>query len=282
MEIWSSLDDLRVGLRPLRAQALAFVPTMGNLHPGHLSLIRQAQAAAPSVVVSIFVNPLQFGPNEDFERYPRTFEQDCAQLEALGVQGIFAPSTEMLYPAGMDAHTQVRVPALGEDLCGVTRPRFFAGVTTVVNILFNLVRPDIAVFGEKDWQQLVILRKMTADLHLPIRIDSGPTVRETDGLALSSRNQYLSPTDRAKAPGLFRQLQATAQGLEQGERDFEHLAQQGAQALSEQGFQVDYFALRDAETLGTPSLKRPIRVLAAAWLGQTRLIDNIGVGILHA
>jgi len=280
MNIWSSLTSLRQGLAPLRARPIALVPTMGNLHQGHLALVRQAQTHAPNgVVVSIFVNPLQFGPQEDFARYPRTFDQDCTQLRALNVQGVFAPSAELLYPQGLEAHSKVIVPQLGEQLCGAFRPQLFTGVTTVVNMLFHLVQPEVAVFGEKDWQQLVIVRKMVADLAMPVRIEGGSTVREADGLAMSSRNQYLSAEQRALAPLLYEQLQRIAQGVRTQPQQANRLCQQASDTLHAAGFKVDYCTVRQADTLTHPVDNRttPLRVLAAAWLGQTRLIDNLAV-----
>ncbi|MBK1647436.1 pantoate--beta-alanine ligase [Rhabdochromatium marinum] len=270
-------------IAPLRAQRaewqraglrVALVPTMGALHAGHLSLIDQAQDCCDRVVVSLFVNPLQFGPNEDFDRYPRTFDQDCQQLEARAVHGLFAPSEQAIYPDGREGHTRVHVPGLSEMLCGCSRPGFFEGVATVVTKLFNIVQPDVAVFGAKDFQQLVVIRRLVKDLNLPIEILAGPTVREADGLAMSSRNAYLSTEQRALAPQLQQQLQAAAQAVQQGASLAAVEAEAEAQ-LSTAGLRPDYVRVRRAADLAAP---RPddesLVILAAAYLGSTRLIDN--------
>ena len=259
-------------------ESVALVPTMGNLHAGHLSLVALARAHAGRVVASVFVNPTQFGPAEDYHSYPRTLRADRHGLKRAGVDALFAPEVSGMYPRGEAAATLVSVPGLPQDLCGRFRPTHFDGVTSVVCRLFNIVAPDVAVFGEKDYQQLVILRQMTADLHLPVRILGAPTVREADGVAMSSRNQYLTPGERARAPELYRALLAGAERLRQGERNFRAIAAQGLSRLRRAGFRPDYFTVREDETLSVPgSRTRRFRLLAAARLGRARLIDNVAV-----
>ena len=264
------------------SQRVALVPTMGNLHEGHFSLVKLAQAHADKVVVSIFVNPLQFGPNEDFDRYPRTLAADVEALTALGVDVVFAPSVEEVYPEGANSATSsegflVMPPAsLTESLCGLSRPGHFAGVATIVLKLFNMIQPQLAVFGEKDFQQLAVLKAMVRGLNLPIQILSAPTCRAVDGLALSSRNQYLSREQRQQAVTIYQVLQSIQQGLVSGFSS-ECLIEQAEAELRSSGFdRVDYVAIRDPMSL------RPVMhlseqgavVLIAAWLGNTRLIDN--------
>jgi pantoate--beta-alanine ligase len=251
---------------------------MGNLHAGHLALMRLAHRRADRVVATIFVNPTQFGPGEDFHSYPRTLHADQCELRAAGVDALFAPEVEEIYPRGAEYGTTVQVPDLSLDLCGRFRPVHFAGVTSVVCRLFNIVSPQIAVFGEKDYQQLVILRQMTADLHLPLRIVGAATVRESDGLAMSSRNQYLSPAERKIAPGLYQSLRAGRARMLGGQRNYRAMAAQGRQRLIKMGFRPDYFEIRNAADLSMPGPKsRELRILAAAWLGRARLIDNVAV-----
>jgi pantoate--beta-alanine ligase len=281
MEIVATVAELRRAVADFRRRGLrvGFVPTLGNLHEGHLSLIDLARArGSGAVVVSIFVNPLQFGPQEDFASYPRTFEEDCAALEGRGVEVLFAPPLEVMYPGDQSAATRVEVPGLSTILCGHFRPIHFRGVTTVVSRLFNMVQPDLAVFGEKDYQQLVIIRKMTADMAFPIEIVAAPTVREPDGLAMSSRNRYLSPAERRIAPELQRTLAAAAEAVAAGLRPLAAIEVDATARLEEAGFRVDYVAVRDAGTLAEPGPDSGRRiVLAAAWLGRTRLIDNVRV-----
>ncbi len=279
MNIIHTHADLRQHLASLRTQGIALVPTMGNLHEGHLTLVRTAQQYAKQVVVSIFVNPLQFGVGEDYERYPRTLEADCEQLKALGVQTVFAPTVQDLYPNGEESSTTVQVPKLGELLCGRSRPTHFVGVTTIVCKLFNLVQPDHAVFGCKDYQQLTIIKQMVADLFLPVTVLGVPIVREADGLALSSRNQYLTAEQRASAPQLYQSLQAVAERIQQGERSVASLEQFAHDRLKQQGFVPDYVNICDPINLTPAELARSNRavILAAAKLGQTRLIDNLMV-----
>jgi pantoate--beta-alanine ligase len=259
-------------------QSIALVPTMGNLHAGHLSLIALARERAERTVVSVFVNPIQFGPNEDYRSYPRTLGADTRALRRADADLLFAPDVSVMYPGGEEAATLVSVPALSQDLCGRFRPTHFDGVTSVVCRLFNLIAPDLAVFGEKDYQQLVIVRRMTADLHLPIHILAAPTLRESDGVAMSSRNQYLTARERDVAPALHNALCAAASRLGDGARDYGAIEAQGRRRLRQAGFRPDYFAVREDETLAVPDAKtRRLRVLAAAWLGRARLIDNVAV-----
>ncbi|MBK1695002.1 pantoate--beta-alanine ligase [Chromatium weissei] len=258
-------------------ERIALVPTMGNLHRGHLALVQAAQQQAQRVVVSIFVNPLQFGANEDLDAYPRTFEQDQQQLAALGCDVLFAPPVFEVYPHGQTAQTRVEVPELSDILCGASRPGHFVGVATVVCKLFNMVQPNVALFGEKDFQQLLVIRRMVADLNLPIDIIGLPTVREADGLALSSRNGYLSTEDRGRASGLYQTLCSVSRALQAGTPAAE-LEQLAIPALRLAGFQPDYVAVRSAATLAPvmPS-DTELVILAAAYLGHTRLIDNLRV-----
>lgn len=257
---------------------IVLVPTMGNLHRGHLSLVRRARASGDYVVASIFVNPFQFGENEDFDSYPRTLGPDLRQLEALHCDLVFIPKLKEIYPRGPEQVTRVEVPELSSILCGQQRPGFFRGVATVVNILFNLVRPHAAVFGEKDYQQLLVIRRMVEDLRMGIEILSVETVREPDGLAMSSRNNYLTPAEREQAPKLYQALDEARDRLRGGEGDFNTVETRGNQALRAAGFKPDYFAVRRALDLGAPRPDHePLRVLAAAWLGKARLIDNVAV-----
>lgn len=279
MEIVTTVDMLRARVQFWRRgnQRIAFVPTMGNLHAGHLRLVERARELAERVVVSGFVNPLQFGPDEDLDRYPRTLEADRKSLDNLGVDLFFVPGVEEMYPRGLELATRVQVPALGERLCGAFRPGHFDGVATVVAKLFNMVQPHTALFGRKDYQQLAIIRRMVADLDWPIDIEAVDTVREPDGLALSSRNQYLGEAERQLAPRLFQTLQQLAGRIRAGERDYAVLGREGMEALSAAGFRPDYVEVLDADSLEAPAEGRPLVVLAAAWLGQTRLIDNLSV-----
>jgi pantoate--beta-alanine ligase len=258
------------------AKRVALVPTMGALHAGHLSLVREARNRAGRVLVSIFVNPKQFAPNEDFRTYPRNEAADLAKLGDNGADAVFAPTVDEMYPHGFATSVAVAGPAL--DLEATTRPQFFGGVATVVARLFVAATPDVALFGEKDYQQLLVIKRLVADLAFPIEIVGYPTVREPDGLALSSRNAYLSPADRARAPRLYSALQDASTAIRSG------VAGQVATAIAEeeltkQGFLVDYVKVRNAETLARVADPRaePMRLLAAAWLGKTRLIDNIQV-----
>lgn len=272
MEVIGTIEALRQRLA--RESAIAFVPTMGNLHAGHLQLIEIARQRASCVVVSIFVNPLQFGANEDLASYPRTLEQDCANLEAAGADVVFTPSVSEMYPVAQ--HVLVEPSSVASELCGAARPGHFRGVTTVVLKLLNMVQPQVAVFGKKDFQQLFILRDMVQQLNLPIEILAGETVRETDGLAMSSRNGYLKPAERMEAPRLYRALLQVVQAAKSGRRDFDAIEAQTAQYLTQLGWIVDYISVRSATTLLPPQPDEQILVaLGAARLGKTRLIDNI-------
>lgn len=258
-------------------QKLAFVPTMGNLHEGHLRLVEQAKTCGDKVLVSIFVNPMQFPPGTDFETYPRTLKQDAKQLEALGVDVLFAPNVEDIYPQDLERTTKVTVPELSNILCGEYRPGHFMGVTTIVAKLFNIIQPDVAVFGQKDYQQLVIIKKMVADLGYPVDIQSGATVREKDGLAMSSRNQYLTEHERKTAPLLYQTLLSAKELISSG-ASFAEIESQAKEALANAGFKPDYVSVRHAHTLAPASdINDPLVILAAAWLGKARLIDNLTV-----
>ena len=253
----------------------AFVPTMGKLHAGHVSLIELAKRHGQPVVASIFVNPLQFGAGEDFERYPRTLESDCDTLAAAGCELVFAPEVAEMYPVAQTFTVQPP-ESLANDLCGAFRPGHFAGVATVVLKLFNLVQPHVAVFGKKDFQQLFVIRALVEQFNLPINIVAGDTLREPDGVAMSSRNVYLGASERIQAALLQRELAAVAAAVKAGERDFEALAATAARHLKMAGWRVDYVALRDAATLQAPTpASTRLVVLGAAWLGNTRLIDNL-------
>jgi len=280
MQIETTRAGARNALAHYRAtgQRIALIPTMGNLHAGHLSLVEYGRQHAERVLVSIFVNPLQFAPNEDFDRYPRTLEADCALLAELGTDLVFAPSTEELYPYGRDHTTQVQVPVLSDLLCGAARPGHFNGVSSLVARLFNLIQPDLAVFGKKDYQQWRLLERMTQELLMPIEIIGLPTHRDSDGLAMSSRNAYLTPAERQTAPQLYKSLQHMQQQVLAGERDFAALTEQCMNQLTQQGWRPDYIEIRRKVDL-TPAqandLTIDLVILAVAWLGKTRLIDNL-------
>lgn len=270
--------DLRRLIRSWRnaGERVAFVPTMGNLHAGHGSLVSAARERAARVVVSVFVNPLQFGPNEDFAAYPRTPDEDRKLLESLDVDVLFMPTVEEIYPRGQQTTARVHVPELEDILCGAFRPGHFMGVATVVTKLLNLVQPDVALFGEKDFQQLMIIRRAAEDLCMPVEILGLPTTREADGLAMSSRNRYLTPEQRALAPHIFAALERAREALEEGRSDFDAIEKEGMRALAAAGFRPDYFAVRDAETLAVPAPdSRNLVVLTAARIGRARLIDNV-------
>lgn len=275
-----SLKELRTILRGYRQQdkTIALVPTMGNLHEGHVSLVRKAAEAADIVVTSIFVNPMQFGANEDLDTYPRTLVKDQNKLYDAGNTLVFAPSAEEVYPDGLSRHTQVMVPEVSDGHCGASRPGHFEGVATVVAVLFNMIQPDYAVFGEKDCQQLAVIRKMVRDLLMPVEVIGAPTVRESDGLAKSSRNGYLSDEEREIAPVVYQTLEAAAAEITNGRDDFQVLAQEAGNRLREAGLRLDYFNIANSHTL-KPATKedRDVTLLVAAFLGTTRLIDNASV-----
>jgi len=259
---------------------IALVPTMGSLHPGHLSLVDLAREHAERVIVSIFVNPTQFGEGEDFDEYPRTLERDKLHLKKTAADMIFAPDVDTLYPFGLEKATTVSVPGLTENFCGANRPGHFDGVTTVVARLFSMVQPDVAIFGQKDYQQQLVIRRMAEDLSLPIGIITAETIRDDDGLALSSRNSYLTDDERAAAPELYATLSSVGHELQSGRRNFEELESIASQRLTDAGFEVDYFAIRRALDLEIPDRDcDDLVVLAAAEIGSARLIDNIVVTI---
>lgn len=274
----SALKEHLAALRT-RSVAVSFVPTMGNLHAGHLALMQQARQSAEVVVASIFVNPMQFAENEDLATYPRTMDADLAALREAGVDMVFTPNVEDIYPGGSALHTAIHVPGLGDSLCGRDRPGHFDGVCTVVCKLFQIVEPDIAVFGEKDLQQLLIIKQMVRDLGLPVEVQHGPTQRAEDGLALSSRNQYLSDAERALAPLLWQTLQDCAQALKTPAiSEAERVLTPARDALQRAGFAVDYLELRTLSALDLiHQVTEDCAVFVAARLGRTRLIDNIQI-----
>ncbi|EFF14959.1 pantoate--beta-alanine ligase [Escherichia coli] len=277
MLIIETLPLLRQQIRRLRMEGkrVALVPTMGNLHDGHMKLVDEAKARADVVVVSIFVNPMQFDRPEDLVRYPRTLQEDCEKLNKRKVDLVFAPSVKEIYPNGTETHTYVDVPGLSTMLEGASRPGHFRGVSTIVSKLFNLIQPDIACFGEKDFQQLALIRKMVADMGFDIEIVGVPIMRAKDGLALSSRNGYLTAEQRKIAPGLYKVLSSIADKLQAGERDLDEIITIAGQELNEKGFRADDIQIRDADTLleVSENSKRAV-ILVAAWLGDARLIDN--------
>ena len=278
MKTINTIDALRQTISTWRnnGERIAFVPTMGNLHDGHLALIDAAKKQADRTVASIFVNPLQFGEGEDFETYPRTLDEDSSQLASRGVDLLFAPPVEVMYPQAHQLQTRVEVPDVSHILDGEFRPGFFVGVATVVCKLFNMVQPDLAVFGEKDYQQLHIIKRMVEDLQMPIEIMASPTVREPDGLAMSSRNNYLDAQQRQSAPLIHRALQQVADAIKRGEANYTQLESEAAATLEHAGFVVDYFTVRNANTLNPAKAgESNLVILTAARLGQTRLIDNI-------
>jgi pantoate--beta-alanine ligase len=259
---------------------IALVPTMGNLHAGHVSLVELAREHAEKVVVSIFVNPSQFGEDEDFDEYPRTLERDTRRLKKPAADLIFAPNFETMYPFGLEDATSVSVPRITENFCGASRPGHFDGVTSVVARLFGLVQPDTAIFGQKDYQQQLVIRHMSLDLNLPVKIITGETIREKDGLAMSSRNQYLDDDERANASVLYQVLSGVAEELQSGRQNYEELESESIKALSDAGFSVEYFSIRRAQNLQIPDRDcDELVVLVAAKLGNARLIDNIVVTI---
>ena len=278
MQTVSTIADVRAQVARWHEAKLrvVFVPTMGNLHAGHRSLIEAAHQHGDRFVASIFVNPMQFGPNEDFAHYPRTPTQDSQMLEDAGCDLMFMPEVGEIYPNGADQATRVEVPGISDILCGEFRPGHFEGVATVVAKLFHIVDPDVAIFGEKDFQQLTVIRRMVAVLCLRVTIVGAPTVRESDGLAMSSRNQYLSDEERRRAPAIYRQLAQAVAALRSGSRDFAAIEGSGRAALDGAGMRTDYFSVRDARTLAPAKPDtRHFVVLTAARLGKARLIDNV-------
>jgi len=282
MNTVKTVRELRAAVARARSEGkrIGFVPTMGNLHSGHAALVTKAAQRVDFVVASIFVNPLQFGPNEDLDKYPRTLAADQEKLLQAGCHLLFAPSVEEMYPDGMDGQTRVNVAQLSEGLCGASRPGHFEGVATVVSKLFNMVQPDLAVFGQKDFQQLAVIRALVRDLNMPIQIIGEPTVRAEDGLALSSRNGYLSEEQRATAPALYRLLSQMASAIEQGQRDYPTLIANARQQLEDAGFRPDYLEVRQALSLRPATADdRDLVILVAAYLGATRLIDNLHLNL---
>lgn len=280
MKTVTSVRELRAAVAEARAadKRIALAPTMGNLHSGHAALVRRAVQLGDFVIASIFVNPLQFGANEDLDNYPRTLAADQQVLFEAGCNLLFAPTVEEMYPHGMQEQTRVSVPGVSSGLCGGSRPGHFDGVATVVCKLFHMAQPDLAVFGEKDFQQLAVIRAMVRDLNMPIEIFGEPTVRAEDGLALSSRNGYLSAEQRAVAPRLHATLQELATALRNGQRDYPALIADGLSQLQSHGLRPDYLEIREAHSLrpATDSDQHLV-ILAAAWLGDTRLIDNLAL-----
>ena len=261
-------------------QSIAFIPTMGNLHDGHMSLIEKGQSLSDRSICSIFVNPMQFGPNEDWDHYPRTLESDLAKLEAVGCDLVYLPTASELYPEGLERISQVLVTDLTDNYEGAHRPGHFAGVATVVLKLFNIVRPDVSVFGKKDYQQYRVISKMVADFNLDVQIIGQETTREASGLASSSRNQYLDEAQRETAALIYRQLQHTAKQIEQGERDYDKLQREAIAVLDGAGFRTDYLVICNAETLLPASAQdRDLVILVTAALGPTRLLDNIEISL---
>ena len=280
MLIIETLPLLRQHIRRLRQEGkrIALVPTMGNLHDGHMKLVDEAKARADVVIASIFVNPMQFDRPDDLVRYPRTLQEDCEKLNKRKVDYVFAPAVEEIYPQGLEGQTFVEVPGHSTMLEGASRPGHFRGVSTIVSKLFNLIQPDLACFGEKDFQQLALIRKMVADMGYDIEIVGVPIIRAKDGLALSSRNGYLTAEQRKIAPGLHKVMNSIAEKLIAGNRELQEIIAIAEQELNEKGFRADDIQIRDADTLQelTETSKRAV-ILAAAWLGQARLIDNQSV-----
>ncbi len=279
LQIFASPQEIQSEILSLkkRGKTIGFVPTMGNLHAGHISLIEQAKKHTDIVVASIFVNPLQFGPNEDFDAYPRTLQEDTKKLIDAGCDILFTPTNQDIYPQGKQVHTSVNVNRLTESLCGASRPGHFLGVTTIVNILFNIIQPDVAVFGKKDYQQLQVIKAMVSDLMMPIKIIGGEILREKNGLAMSSRNIYLSEQEFEQAAILRQTLLACEQQLK-SKVTFEKAENSAIEKLNQNGFKVDYLKIVSQQTLetATPDDKK-VLIAAAAWLGKPRLIDNLEV-----
>lgn len=280
MQTVHTIVELRqiIHAQKAKGKKIGLVPTMGNLHKGHLALVEEAHKDTDFVVATIFVNPTQFGPNEDLDKYPRTLVQDQENLKSVNAHLLFAPSVEEIYPRGKEGITYVSLPKLTLPLCGEHRPGHFDGVTTVVSKLFNMVQPHVACFGQKDYQQLAVIRQMTIDLNFPIEIIGVPTYRAEDGLALSSRNEFLTEKQRGIAPQLQQQLQKTKAAIESGRTDFKALKQEAIAELSKAGFDVDYFDIRHGDTLEKATEQdKKLVIAAAAKLGMPRLIDNITV-----
>lgn len=282
MNTVKSVRELRAAVAQARAEGkqIGLVPTMGNLHAGHAALVEKAAQCTDFVVASIFVNPLQFGPSEDLDTYPRTLLADQEKLFEAGCNLLFTPDIEEMYPHGLDGQTRVSVAGVSEGLCGASRPGHFEGVATVVSKLFNMVQPDLAIFGQKDYQQLAVIRTLVRDLNMPIQIIGEQTVRADDGLALSSRNGYLTPEQRAAAPVLYRTLKEIAAAIEAGERDYAKLIVAAQEQHSAAGFRPDYLEIRDSNSLRPAQADdHQLVILVAAFIGNTRLIDNLVVNL---
>lgn len=280
MQIFHQIQSLRDALQAARqaGKRIGFVPTMGNLHDGHIALIKQAQSTNDVVVCSIFVNGLQFGLNEDWDKYPRTFREDCDKLKAVGCNYLFHPDDAEMYPNGLDTQTRVICPTMTDVLCGASRPGHFEGVTTVVTKLFNIVQPDEAVFGIKDYQQLAVIRRMAEDLCMPVQITAAPIQREADGLAMSSRNAYLKPEERTKVKQLQLSLQWAAEQIRAGNREFDVIELEAKSQLIAAGFRPDYFSVCNSKTLQPAAHDdRHITILGAMFTQSARLIDNISI-----
>ena len=280
METVFNTSDLRLKVSAWRraGERIAFVPTMGNLHDGHIALLERARQEADRTVVSIFVNPIQFGQGEDYAKYPSTLQSDQEKLSRNGLDLLFAPNLQQLYPAGTEDDTRVTVPGLSSMLCGEFRPGHFSGVATVVTKLFFSVLPDCALFGEKDLQQLMVIRRMVDDLCIPIEIIGHPIIRESDGLAMSSRNSYLNDAERANAPTIYETLCAAKSSVSQDNADFRRIESDALKALQEAGFKPEYFTIRRSQDLAEAQVhEKDLSILVAAWLGSARLIDNIQV-----
>ncbi|MEZ5538883.1 MAG: pantoate--beta-alanine ligase [Pseudomonadales bacterium] len=278
MQTCQRLSTLREQLNQERhaGKRIALVATMGNLHEGHMQLIRLAKAQANFVVASIFVNPLQFGLNEDWEQYPRTLERDSAMLTAEGCDLLFCPTENDMYPNGMETQTKVEVPTMTNILCGASRPGHFLGVTTVVAKLLNMTQPDIAIFGIKDYQQLTVIRRMVEDLSIPVQLVAAPIARAEDGLALSSRNGYLTAEERPRATALYQALVQTSAAVQAGRRDYAQLENEALAQLTQVDMRPDYFSIRQAKTLEPAAAgDTDLVILGAVYLGKTRLIDNV-------
>ncbi len=283
MQLISDILDLREIRRNWQSSAkvIAFVPTMGNLHQGHLNLVREAKKQADIVVVSIFVNPMQFGPDEDLDAYPRTLQSDSRLLEELGVDVLFMPKATDIYARGLEQQTFVEVPGLSYMICGASRPGHFRGVATIVCKLFNMVQPNLAFFGEKDFQQLQVIKAMVTDLSMNLKVFGMATTRDDDGLAMSSRNQYLKDKERKLAPSLYEKMQQLASEIQLGRRDFSKITQEYKLQLAELGFNPDYLEIRNVENLLQPGHEdQHLVLLAAAFLGKTRLIDNLQIRLV--
>lgn len=283
MNITKTVDNTRLLIQGVKQQGkrIALVPTMGNLHEGHLSLVRKARQLADFVIVSIYVNPMQFGPNEDFDNYPRTFEDDCQKLIKEHTDAVFAPTPEIMYPEGKEHHTCVRVDSLDSMHCGASRTQFFTGIATVVTKLFNIITPDIAVFGEKDFQQLCVIKKMVRDLMLPVEVIGVPIARAENGLALSSRNNYLDETQKIHAASLNKLLVDIANKVQSGRRDYAKLSEYGLKEMASLGFKPDYLNIVSQHTLKAPvESESALVILAACTLNNTRLIDNVQIQLV--